>query len=252
MKGVHLALVASLVLGVGFVGCMGGTERSLEYYHVVLHPVNYTWHPGNQTVSGNVTFTNIPPSSLELNGSQVELTDLEVEVRYFEEWGHPGSQPADASWDLRYTSRQKIFLEQGETLMANFSVPPNASVDDVGGVEISITYDYLSTFDDAETPWRVISVDWEAPCLRVQNGRLNPYYGVRECQPFDLAGLGSTYEMSIDKIPVPPVEHWDEWGDMPPAVQPAYDFLEGFTYAGANVTYFEGEISCSGCLTGGR
>lgn len=240
-------LLAGVVLTTTMTaGCLGPVgeddEARLGAYHMVLHPVNYTWNPENRTLSGNITISNVNFHGQDEATRARGLQEVDLRIAYKPDRSfHPAG--AVASWWLEYDVWQNLPLAPGETWVGNFSVTPEASVETVRAVVLSVAYKYPAVSADGSDPEEDMDVIWHGPCLVVQGDRLVGWFEKHECKPYKVdVRFNSRYDMDIDWISFPPVEYWDEWEEMPAELQPVHRFLENFSYNEANITYFEGEV----------
>lgn len=249
-----LALVFSVVL----TGCMGGgfrgeLLRDLELYHVVLHPPNLEWDSETQTLSGNITLSNIPPPTYTRIDDDVLMDRVALFIQFSSDNAPAGKQIA--RWDIRFDSGGNtvpIYIPNDRAMVFNFSLTPDESIGQVKSVNFRVGYEWDVHLQKPDgIAKQEVLVVYRNPCLEPENDSLLQDTGPKECKPFKWREThDSRYYMKAgDRIT--PVEHWNTWTEIWDPLEPARDYLNSFTYE--DVLYFNAtEYRCGGCLTGGQ
>lgn len=237
-------LVISLVAFTVFAGCMFGfpedrIEQKLQAYHMILHPLGLEWDDETQTLSGNITFSNIDPPQYTRVKDETGFTPR-LTVRYYDDRPFAGGPGLLASWDLRIGHK----LQNDETLVWNFSVTPESSIDEVGIIRVDVSYQYSAILKDLEgtdSESRIL-VSYDNPCILVNEQSVVQRQGIEECQPYRWReNEDSLYRMGIEGESMAPVEDWNNWDEIWEPLVPVRDYLNSFEYD--NVTYYEGRVS---------
>ena len=245
-------LATAAVLCPIFAGCIGGPTwresrtATMERYLVLVHPMAFQFNETTQTLSSNITLSNV-----NTVGEARIYPNVVINYSGTYPWSE-NQNLAHFRVDMYPTGRfaEAILMPAGSNLVINYSVSPKTplqkEVKEIGiSMEINVEDDDLPQAED-EHPFRV-EMYYSNACIEISGSVLTVHRDPPRCET-RYSFFAEAYSFSVDSARLPPPELWVEdkfrsdvrkYPELAPLI-PKVDFLRAFNYR--HVTYFDGEV----------